>query len=140
MRRLAHVAGIIALLALTGTMAHLAMYREPPYPIYVELSLVEVPVVRNGTVTGRAHLTFALEVADEETAARVRRRLPLLVSEALRKAYDTLGGGALPADGSFDLAHMRAQVRFLSDRIFGSGVVRQVLLLHVRRFSAETSG
>lgn len=134
MRRLAHVTAIIALLVAAGAAAHLTMYREAANPTYVEFSLVEVPIVRDGAVAGRAHLTFALEVDDEETAARVRDRLPLLVSETLRKAYDVMGGGALPADGSFDLAHVRAQVRFLSDRIFGSDVVRRVLLLRVRRF------
>ncbi len=96
-------------------------------PVYVQLAPFNVPVVRDGEVTGYVNITIIVEVADSDAREQAVRHMARLRDAFFRDLYATLPLRRGSAQG-FDPKFVKRRMQAVSDQTLGQGVVTDILI------------
>jgi flagellar protein FliL len=99
-------------------------------PILVLVRKVVAPVAENGSVTGYVYLDLNVEVADEETAQKLKDEMPVLRDAFARDLYSN--SIADPnAPGRADVSAIQARLLEAARKVFGADAIRQMYVSNV---------
>ncbi|MDJ0895708.1 MAG: hypothetical protein QNJ92_11260 [Alphaproteobacteria bacterium] len=140
MKKLVLIVVILALVA-GGTYAWLFLFNKEDQaeaeaelqeevfvpPVYVQLAPFNVPVVRDGEVTGYVNITIIVEVADDEAREVAVRHMARLRDAFFRDLYATLPLRRGSSKG-FEPKFVKRRMQAVSDRTLGQGVVTDILI------------
>ncbi|MBM3564617.1 MAG: hypothetical protein FJX42_00695 [Alphaproteobacteria bacterium] len=102
---------------------------------FVDIEPLNIAIIENNRPRAVLQISAKLEVGSEKEAAMVSRNMIRFTDAALRDLYDFLPRLLREAD-RLEISLLKDRLQLIADRIYGKGVVRQVLIQSVH----DTSG
>ncbi|GAK34910.1 flagellar basal body-associated protein FliL [alpha proteobacterium Q-1] len=96
-------------------------------PIYVELTPMTVPLLRDGYVSGSFHLRLNLAATDAEAKTEINRLMPRLEAAYLANLSDLSEQFIRPGE-SVDLDIIKMILQSTTDRLLGQGVANLLIV------------
>lgn len=100
---------------------------------FVELDPLILPIIDSEGVTQTVSLVVALEVADANTAAKVKGMSPRLKDAYIQDMYGVLNAKAALKGGVIQVGMLKERLNKVSHKVLGDDVVQDVLLQVVQQ-------
>lgn len=96
--------------------------------IFVQIDPLVLPIIDHDGVSQVISLVIMVEVADEESAAKVKSLSPRLKDAFIQDMYGVLNKPSHSENGLVQVADIKKRLNDISQRVMGEDVVQDVLL------------